>query len=142
MERLRSDFNYNLDEFIVLLPTAPFRRVEDIDAAISVFYENGADSVISCKQMSHPIEWSFDLKSDGKIVKDTSSIAKQMNRQEVSNKYMPNGSMFILKLSLIKKNYSYYSKNTFSYEMPPERSIDIDTEFDFDVADCMANKKL
>ena len=44
-----------------------------------------------------------------------------------------NGSIYIWKRdSLIRERQVFYP-STILYEMPPERSIDIDSEFDFEV---------
>ena len=39
------------------------------------------------------------------------------------------------KFSLLKKFHTYYFKKTFAHIMPKERSLDIDTEFDFKIAE-------
>jgi N-acylneuraminate cytidylyltransferase/CMP-N,N'-diacetyllegionaminic acid synthase len=56
-------------------------------------------------------------------------------------KYLPIGGIFILKYSLIKKYYSYYSDNTYAYIMPAERSAEIDTENDFEYIEYLLFKK-
>ena len=59
------------------------------------------------------------------------------NRQELDPSFMPNGAIFILKLSLLKSLYSYDSDNTYAYVMPSERSLDIDTPLDFEFAEIL-----
>ena len=63
-----------------------------------------------------------------------------MNRQESILSYFPNGAIYVFNIDLLKINYSYYSEKTYAYVMPPERSIDIDTEHDFEVAEAMSVK--
>ena len=41
---------------------------------------------------------------------------------------------------MIKEIRNYYTDKTYAYIMPPERSIDIDTEFDFELAECLIQK--
>ena len=138
MEKLINEFHYEKDEFIVLLPTTPFRNANDIEDAISIFYKNKADSVISCCKLSHPINWTFSVNQFGLIKKKSYELK---NRQDEEMKYLPNGGIFILKYSLIKKYYSYYSDNTYAYIMPRERSVDIDTESDFEYAEYLLFKE-
>lgn len=129
MDRMIKEFGYSRDEFIVLLPTVPFRNSNDIDASIELFRKTQADSVISCKEMEHPLDWVFHADEQGRIIKD--SPAKMENRQAAGTSYLPNGGVYVFRLSKLKEFYSYYSEKTFSYVMPAERSIDIDTEADF-----------
>ena len=44
-----------------------------------------------------------------------------------------NASIYIWKRNILLDNNSLFLKNTHTYEMPEERSIDIDTEFDLKV---------
>src|SRR5690606_24872717 len=132
MERLRQEGKYDKDEFIVLLPTAPFRHAEDIDQSVRLFYEKDADSVISCKRVEHPIEWVCQINDEGRINRNRELPAvKLMNRQASEENYIPNGAIYVLRHSLLKKHYSYYTDRTYGYVMPEERSLDIDTLFDF-----------
>ena len=39
MEKLIDEYHYKKDEFIVLLPTTPFRDANDIENAIHIFYK-------------------------------------------------------------------------------------------------------
>ena len=47
MKKMLDDNVYCSDDFIVLLPTVPFRNYFDIDKSIELYYENEAESVIS-----------------------------------------------------------------------------------------------
>ena len=135
MGRLSDERRYDTDEFAVLLPTVPFRRAQDIDAATSLFYEKQASSVISCTELPHPLDWVCDVAPDGKITKkENAAVEKMMNRQHSCPKYIPNGAIYVFNFSALKENYSYYSDRTYAYLMPEERSIDIDTELDFQFA--------
>ena len=53
------------------------------------------------------------------------------NRQSLPEIYIPNGAVYVTKACFLIENESLYSKQTVGYVMPKERSIDIDTEFDF-----------
>jgi len=141
VDRLINEFNYNIDPFAVLLPTTPFRNSLDIDDSIELFSRKNADSVISCSELPHPLSWAFDVDDEGRIDKSNNpKVNKMMNRQDETQQFMPNGGVYILKHSLLKETHSYYSENTYAHIMPLERSIDIDTELDFEFAEFMVNK--
>lgn len=138
LERLKREYDYNIEQFIVLQPTSPLRTVEDIDRAITLFKSKGADSVISYCEELHPISWHKYIKEDGKldnIFPDTLS-----NRQDVKPSYYPNGAIFIFSYELIKSG-RYYSDNTYPFLMPRNRSVDVDTLEDFQYIEFLMGKK-
>jgi len=141
IDRLSKEFNQLEDEFVVLLPTSPLRNSSDIDEAINIFYDNNADSVISCNVNEHPTSWLFDIDKNGKINKNQIESNEMMNRQNYREKFIPNGAIYVLKNSLLKKYNTYYFENSYAYIMPKERSIDIDTEFDFKLANYLIKDK-
>ena len=141
MDCIIKEHRYDSDEFIVLLPTTPLRNSGDIDAAVDIFVEKHADSVISCTQMSHPIDWVCNIDNEGRVLRNKMlEVGKTMNRQDLESVYIPNGGVFVLSYSLLRVNYSYYSDRTYAYIMPAERSVDIDTEFDFQFAEFLMNR--
>lgn len=138
IERLSRESQQTIHEFAVLLPTSPLRDERDIDAAAKIFYEEKADSVISCTAMDHPLDWVFFLDEGGVIHRpQNKDVQKSMNRQASRQGYVPNGAVFILTYPLIKEKYAYYDKNTKAYVMPKERSIDIDNLLDFYLVECL-----
>ncbi len=135
IERLNAKCSSNYEEIIVLLPTAPLRTAEDIDSAVELFQRKNADSIISCAEMPHPPLWTKKIDGNGKIESYFDIPIRNKNRQEFELAYIPNGSIYIFKYSLLKEKHTYYSDKTYAYVMPPERSIDIDTELDFRFAE-------
>jgi len=139
IERLMKSSKNEISEFIVLQPTSPLRLAEDIDAAIELYHNKKADSVISYTKEQHPIIWHKYITEDNKfdnIFKDSLN-----NRQEERVSYYPNGSIFIFRYDLIK-NRKYYSDKSFAYKMPRKRSIDIDTIEDFEYAEYLLKKRI
>ena len=138
LERLHSEYNYNIDDFVILQPTSPLRTVEDIDGAIALFKAKNADSVISYCEELHPISWHKYLNDDGRLENIFPDEIK--NRQDVRTSYYPNGAIFVFTYALIKSG-KYYSENTFPYFMSRKQSVDIDTLDDFEYAQFLMEKK-
>lgn len=141
IEELQKLYKKEISEIVVLQPTSPLRTTEDIDNSIEIYLKNNADSVISMVEMVHPPIWAKKITDKGTIVEYFKNENGFKNRQDIEKAYIPNGAIFILKYSLIKNKYSYYSENTHPYIMPLNRSADIDTQFDFDLAEFLINKK-
>ena len=138
IDRLNSEFKYNIDEFIVLQPTSPLRIVEDINKSVELFKLKKADSVISYTKESHPISWHKYINDN--LTFDNIFEEKLLNRQEYKESYYPNGAIFIFKYDLIKKR-QYYTNKSYAYIMPRERSVDIDTIDDFEYAEFLMKKR-
>lgn len=128
IDKLNSEFDYDIEDFLVLQPTSPLRTVEDIDGAIELFRQKDAQSVISYTEEHHPIEWHKYITKDGKF--ENIFEEKLLNRQEIKKSYYPNGAVFVFKYELIKQK-KYYSDESYAYIMPRFRSVDVDTIEDF-----------
>ena len=135
MNKLKEENIYNQDEYVVLLPTVPFVSSEDIDNAIDLFNDREADSVLSTTKLDFPKEWIFDVDFDSKLITKVVNDISHKNRQDYKYSFIPNGGIYVLKHSLVSKKRTYYFAKTLSYEMPQQRSVDIDTEFDFKLAE-------
>ncbi len=122
-----------VDSVCLLQPTSPLRSAEDIRQAVSIFRKKSAETVISVTEYSHPIQWAVSVSEDGKI--SETSVLKSSRRQELSARYHPNGAIYIFNAEFIRRSESYIGQNTYSFIMPPERSVDIDTPFDFLLAE-------
>lgn len=128
IDKLNTEFNYDIKNFVVLQPTSPLRRVEDINGAIELFKEKNADSVISYTEEYHPIEWHKYIREDGKF--ENIFEEKLVNRQDIRKTYFPNGAIYVFNYELIKQE-KYYSDNSYAYIIPRSRSVDVDNIEDF-----------
>lgn len=144
LNRIKSEYKYYSDEFIVLQPTSPLRTSKDIVNSIDLFQKKQADSLVSFTELEHPPSWAMSITNEGKpeFYFNNSINTEQKNRQEYPKAYVPNGAVFIFRLSLLEKYHNYFLKNTYAYIMPRERSIDIDTQLDFDFAEFILRKQI
>ena len=117
---------------ILLQPTSPLRLDQDIKKVLSFL-----------KKIKSPII------SVSKFVHDSSLITKANKKQKFMplsnqkyNLYYPNGAIFAAHSEWLKINSSFYDKKTFLYIMPEERSIDIDYEYQFIMAEALIKRRL
>jgi CMP-N-acetylneuraminic acid synthetase len=124
-------------EIVVLLqPTSPLRSSFDIDNAIELFLQSGADSVISVVEVGHPPHWNMVIEESYlRPIFDEKSF--RMRRQDLPKTYLPNGAIFITSIESLKLNHSFYCPKTKPYIMPAERSVDIDNELDLFLAEAI-----
>ncbi len=139
IKRLERESHYSIHELMVLLPTCPLRDSSDIDSAIFLYRDRLADSVISYTEEHHPIYWHKKLKEDLRF-ENVWQEEFLLNRQNLERTYYPNGAIYIFKSELLHSG-RYYSDNSFAHIMPRNRSVDIDTLEDFELAEFYLRKK-
>lgn len=122
------------DTVTLLQPTSPLRDADDIKGAFELFEEKQADSVVSVCEVEHsPLLCNVlddSLSMDGFI--DMSKVGR---RQELSTYYRINGAIYIQKTQLLMDAASVYGEKSYAYIMDKRKSIDIDDEYDFMVAE-------
>ena len=129
--------NEPIESFCLLQPTSPLRTSADIDGAFKMFKENNADSLLSITPYDHPVQWAVEVRDDGGLC--PREVGVPGRRQDMSEYCRPNGAMYMFRTDFFKKSEVYFGENTYGYVMPPERSVDIDTQLDFVVAETVAH---
>ena len=128
----------NYDWIVLLQPTSPFRTSEDIDSAIKLALETSKNSVISVCE-SEKSHWMFFMRDeDGKLISPCGISIKDLNHtrsQDMPIPYEINGALYVVKTSWFKESQSFFDNETITYVMPKDRSINIDTEHDWKVAE-------
>ena len=124
------------DTVTLLQPTSPLRNADDIRGAFELFEEKQADSVVSVCEVDHsPLLCNVlddSLSMDGFI--DMSKVGR---RQELSTYYRINGAIYIQKTKFLMEGASVYGEKSYAYIMDKRKSIDIDDEYDFMIAESL-----
>lgn len=130
------DNDSNIYDILILLqPTSPLRTSEDIDEGLRLLFSKGCKAVVSVCQSEHSVYWMNTIPSNGCMKDFLRPEIKNKNRQEFPIFYRLNGAIFLGDIEYVKKQGSFIGNDTFAYIMPKERSIDIDDEFDFKLAE-------
>lgn len=138
LEVLRTE-NYNPNIVILLQPTSPLRAAKDIDNAIELLLRSDCESVVSVCEIEHPPYWSLKI-AEGYLKTFFKEEYWRMRRQDLPKLYMPNGAVFVSTPRVLYKYKDFYTSKTIPYVMPSERSIDIDNEADFMLAELLVKK--
>lgn len=133
LDSLKTKEDYEPDFILLLQPTSPLRTSADIQAVMSLQMQKGADAIVSFCEIQHPVSWFREIGVDGKLLPllQTSMVTRRQDAKEI---YQLNGAVYFIKTSVLKKERVFLPENTFAYIMPPERSIDIDVDWDFYLA--------
>ena len=121
---------------MLLQPTSPFRLKEDLVAVLSLFNSYGGTlpvaSVVKVED-SHPARM-YMQDGDKFISIDRENFAKR--RQDLPPFYLRNGSLYVRKASDAVL-HGFTSDVMLSHIMPSERSVNIDVELDFKLAEAI-----
>ena len=129
------------DSILLLQPTSPLRTASDIDGIVKMCQEAQAPAAVSiCESSKHP-NWMFSCGKDGTLSPFTDTPVS-MRRQDLDKIYTLNGSLYLAKTDWIQDNGSFLSPETVGYLMPPERSLDIDTMFEWSLLEFLMSKNL
>ncbi len=125
---------------ILLQPTAPLRTAEEIDASLQMLLETGCDAVVSYTpvESAHPF---YMVTLDGDRPRPLLDVPADLTaRQQYPAVYRRNGAIYATRREVILAR-SFYGEDVRAYIMPPERSINIDSLFDFDLAEFLLSRR-
>lgn len=121
------------------LPTSPMKISEDFVKSSELLKEDD-DSVLSYTEMEFPPTLGLVVKNNN-ILEDYDQTNPWQNgnsrSQDHPTVYRPNGAIYGSWTKKLKENKNYYIGQTKGYFMPRKRSVDIDTQFEFDLAEFM-----
>lgn len=109
------------DIIVLLQPTSPFRTVDDIQGALALMKGTGGDAVISVA-VPEP-DYCF-----------VRGHAERL--REAKNIVVANGALYFITRDHLMCG-DWYDGVTYAFEMPVERSLDIDTDMDLTIARAM-----
>lgn len=133
-----SDYSHagrSFDTVALLQPTSPLRTAEDICQAYRIFTEKNANAVIGVCEVDHSPLWCNTLPKDLSLTGFIKKEAGDMPRQMLKTYYRINGGIYIVKTDYIKQTDNIYEAGSYAYIMDKMRSVDIDDELDFAIAE-------
>lgn len=132
-------FNGEFDYVVLLQPTSPLRTKDDIDNAFKMLKGN-VKSVVSVCETEHSPLWANTLPEDLSMENFIKHEVKNLRSQDLPSFYRLNGAIYISEIEYLFWNSGFIGKLTKAFIMKQDRSIDIDTEFDFKLCDFLIHK--
>lgn len=130
------DLGKVFDYGMLLQPTSPLRISDDIKKAFELLTINDADGVVSVCEMEHSPLWSNTLPENKNLVGVIRpEVEKSAGRQDLPTYYRINGAIYLAKINYEKLNFDLFTENSFALIIPRGRAIDIDSEFEFIMAE-------
>lgn len=122
----------NFTDVVLLQPTSPLRNEQDIKAAYDMYTLNNASSVISVCEVDHPSAWCNTLGSSLSLKGFIKS--EGVRSQDFDKEYRLNGAIYIWEVEKLLVQNLTIIEPSFATIMPRTRSVDIDEEIDFKIA--------
>jgi N-acylneuraminate cytidylyltransferase len=129
------------DIVVLLQPTSPLRTADDIEATLAVMAETGAPGAVSVSEAPcHPY-LIFRRDAAGRLSPFVEKPADMgWRRQDLPPAWRVNGAVYAADLAWLRVERTLCKAGeTAAYEMPVERSIDIDTLEDLQAAERAAD---
>lgn len=123
------------DYVVYLQPTSPLKSSYDIDACIDKCILEGVRTCISVTEPDKSPFWAFRMDERDRLVPLLPWENKNARRQDVPASFIINGAIYVSGVETFLRNNSFIHEESIGYLMPRERSVDVDTELDFVIAE-------
>ena len=132
------------DIVVLLEPTSPLRKKDDLDNVIELFIKNidKADSLVSVGELH--LENPYIMKKiENGYVKPFIEIGKNIyQRQQLPKVYFPYGVVYLSKTDTLKRHKTFYQEKTIPYFIENWQNYEIDDMYDFICVEAILKYKL
>lgn len=124
------------DIVVVLQPTSPLRRAEDIDATVGLLERDASASTaitVTPAGTSHP-NYMYKSTATPGLLRSLAPQALGTQRQSFDEVFVRNGAVYAVRRTHLVNERSLMAAETLAHVMPQSLSVNIDTEFDLVLA--------
>jgi len=122
--------------------TSPLRKISDIIKAHQVFVKENSNNLVSgCIARKNPYFNMVEINKNNKLYISKGKNNSFIRRQDAPKVYELNASIYIWKRKFLLSNSNLLNNKTSFFEMPQERSIDIDSKFEWKIVESIIKKK-
>jgi CMP-N,N'-diacetyllegionaminic acid synthase len=128
--------------FVDLDATSPLRLPEDIVGAVNLLEQRGVSSVVTGTPARRSPYFNVVELDERGVVHLSKDLARPVvRRQDAPPCYDMNASIYVWRRDVFCRNPAVFYDDTLLFEMPEERSIDIDSELDFEIVRMLLIKR-
>jgi NAD(P)-dependent dehydrogenase (short-subunit alcohol dehydrogenase family)/CMP-N-acetylneuraminic acid synthetase len=130
------------DILVDLDVTSPLRLPQDVCGAVALLEKSGASSVITgAPSHRSPYFNLVEANADGTVALAKQLSASPQRRQDVPPTFDMNASIYVWNTRAFRADPKVFYPDTRLFEMPADRSLDIDSELDFDFVDMLWRRR-
>lgn len=126
--------NIEFTDVLLLQPTSPFRKLDHLKNAWELYKKSDCDMVTSVYVSPFNPYYNIFLESPEGFIQ-RSIPSNFTRRQDCPPAYVLNGSIYFFKANSIRENDMSNMKKIVKFEMDEKYSIDIDSEWDWAMAE-------
>lgn len=143
LETMRDSEGVLPDPFISVPATAPLRLPQDIAACLDDYRRGGADLVLVAAE-AHRNPWfnMITTREDCTVVPVNNPEGSVTRRQDAPEVMDVTTVAYVADPRFVLERCGVFAGRTRAVKVPVERSIDIDTLHDFEIAEFLMNKRL
>ena len=131
-----------IDSLLVLPTTAPLRNLEDINNCIVEYEKGDVDIVITiCDSHRNPYFNMVTLDQNRNSSLVIQPKAKVTRRQSAPEVFDVTTVAYVVRSEFVNEKSGIFDGKVRAIHVPKKRAIDIDTQFDFDIAEYFSKKK-
>jgi CMP-N,N'-diacetyllegionaminic acid synthase len=131
------------DIFVDLDVTSPLRLPSDITGVVELLQKSGARNVITgAPAHRSPYFNLVEARADGTVGLSKVADPPIVRRQDAPHCFDMNASIYAWRVAAFLQNPAVFYPDTRLFEMPEERSVDIDSDLDFTLVELLLRKRL
>ncbi len=133
---------HQVDIVVDLDCTSPLRLAADIVGSLKLLRQRNAGNVITGSTARRSPYFNLvERKSDGRIDLVKPPEEQLLRRQDAPQCYDMNASIYVWRRPALMDREGLFHEDTDIFVMPDERSIDIDSELDFDIVSMLLERR-
>ncbi len=135
-------YNRQFEILVDLDATSPLRCTEDIIYSVKLLHQKKADNIITVAPARRSPYFNLvELNNNGFAQISKKLTNPVVRRQDSPLCYDINGSVYVWRRDILFSGDNLFTDKTALHIMPEERSIDIDTELDFQIVSLLASQR-
>lgn len=124
------------DHILLLQVTAPLRTLSDCNGFLDLYLGSAAPAATSLVKLDEPRPEKLKKLEQGKVIPYLET-SYEGPRQALPQPYALNGAFYAIRREVFLEQGRFLPEGTLGYEMPPERSHNLDSKQDIDVLSAM-----
>ena len=122
---------------LLLQATSPLRTLADLAGLCDCFEETpDAQAIVSLCRHEEPHPEKLQVIQEGRV-KSYLGGTSHRTRQSLPDVYALNGAFYLISRDVFQREKTFLPPGTLPFVMPPERSLNLDTQVDWDILTAM-----
>ncbi|UPJ56598.1 acylneuraminate cytidylyltransferase family protein [Bradyrhizobium sp. 192] len=143
LERAIAQTGRTPEIFVDLDVTSPLRLASDITGAVALLRESGTRNVVTgAPARRSPYFNLVEQRTDGSVGLSKTADPPITRRQDAPRCFDMNASIYVWRVAPFLEQPAVFYPDTRLFEMPEERSIDIDSDLDFALVELLLRQRL